>query len=79
MENSSIILLKFLHERQDSLSYYQLSRKLKNQDLHHEIPNLGKRLEELVQKEFVAYDTTKTSDAPFYKLTTKGIELLSTI
>jgi hypothetical protein len=77
MENSDIIILKFLHERQDSLSYYQLSRKLKNKELHHEVDNLGKIIEELLQKKLIALDTNKISVAPFYELTKKGIELLA--
>lgn len=79
MENPDSIILKFLYERQDSLSYYQLSRKLKNKDLHHEVDNLQKIIEELLQKKLIALDTNKSSVAPFYEITKQGIELLVVI
>ncbi len=41
-------ILKYLLERNAALNYYQLDRKLSNDQLHEMIPNLRRNLKELL-------------------------------
>lgn len=45
-----IRILNYLLKRNDALSYYQLNRKLANDQLHEMIPNLGSNLTELIEE-----------------------------
>lgn len=77
MESINFIILRFLAERNDSLNYYQLSRKLKNKRLHSEVKNLERIMEELLQKGLIVIDNNKISDSNFYKISNKGTQLIS--
>lgn len=77
MENINFIILRFLAERNDSLNYYQLSRKLKNKRLHSEVKNLERIMEELLQKGLIVIDNNKISDSNYYKISNKGTQLIS--
>lgn len=76
MKSIKVIFLELLFERKDSLSYFQLLRKFKNKGLHSEVANLESIIEDLLKKELISYDSNKISDSKFYKITTKGIEVM---
>ncbi len=53
-----IRILNYLLKRNDALSYYQLNRKLANDQLHEMIPNLGSNLSELIEEGKITMKST---------------------
>lgn len=71
------ILLSYFKNRQAPLTYYQLDRKLSNDNLYDLIPELGRSLEELRQRGLLSASHENDSDITYYEITQEGLEYLN--
>ena len=71
------LILSILNQNENSLSSYQLQRKLKNMEQYELVSQIGNALKQLEANKMIYVDLAKGDEVAFYKISDLGLESLN--